>query len=431
VDDTIRAANYQLRAVDQELDDLVAGGAAAIALEGAKAVGKTATAAERVSEVFLLEDPTTRQLLEAEPARILGHASVLVDEWQHVPATWDVVRRAVDAGARPGQFFLTGSASAELANKHSGAGRILRVRMRPTTLFERGTAEPTVSLAELLSGAKPPISGQSGVGLDDYVAEIVGSGFPAIRPLDERVRRAQLRGYVDRVIDRDVRDVTGRILRNPAALRRWLAAYAAATATTTSYEKVRDAASAGEADKPAKTTTGPYRDALKVLYVLDPLPAWTPGNNHIAELGVAPRHHLLDPALAAALLGLGPGALLVGDEVGQGIPRDGTMLGALFESLVVLNLRVFSQAAESTVGHLRTHRGEHEVDAIVEREDRRIVAVEIKCSSVVDDADVKHLLWLQERIGDSLLDAVVVTTGPFAYRRRDGIAVVPAALLGP
>jgi predicted AAA+ superfamily ATPase len=428
---TIRAAAYRRRVVDDELDDLVSGGAAAIALEGAKAVGKSATAAERAKEAFLLEDPVTRQLVEADPSRILRADTVLVDEWQHVPATWDVVRRAVDAGAPPGRFLLTGSASANGPGTHTAAGRILTVRMRPMTLVERGVADPTVSLADLLSGAQPEIRGESAVDLEGYVAEILASGFPAIRPLASRVRRAQLRGYVDRVVDRDIRDVTGRRLRNPGALRRWLCAYAAATATTTSYERIRDAASAGEGNKPAKTTTGPYRDALEALYVLDPLPAWAPGNSHIAELAAAPKHHLVDPALAATLLGLGPEALLAGDAGEVRIFRDGTFLGALFESLVVLSLRVFAQGAEASVGHLRTHRGEHEVDVIVERKDRRCVAFETKLSGTVLDADVKHLHWLRERIGDDLLDAAVVTTGPHAYRRSDGIAVVPAALLGP
>lgn len=422
---------YTRRVVDDELDELIAGGAAAIAIEGAKAVGKSATAAERAAIAFLLEDPVTRQLLEADPTRVVTDEDVLIDEWQHLPVTWDVVRRAVDAGARAGQFLLTGSASAANPGTHSGAARILKTRMRPMTLVERGVAQPTVSVEDLLSGSRPAVRGQTSVRLADYVTEIVRSGFPAVRPLGSRVRRAQLLGYLERVIDRDIPDVTGRTLRNPAALRRWLAAYAAATATTTSFEKIRDAATAGENDKPARTTTGPYRDALEALYVLDPVPAWVPTSNHISELAAAPKHHLVDPALAAAVLGLGPKALLSGEDGGASMPRDGTFLGALFESLAVLNLRVFAQRSEATVGHLRTHRGEREVDLLVERDDHRVVAFEVKLSGVVNDRDVKHLHWLQERIGDDLLDAAIVTTGPEAYRRPDGIAVIPAALLGP
>ena len=357
--------------------------------------------------------------------------TVLIDEWQHAPATWDLVRRAVDAGAAPGQFLLTGSASGPRTGAHSGAGRIVRVRMRPMSLPERGTDIPTVSLAALLSGERPPITGETNVELDEYVEEIVTSGFPGLRELDSRVRRAQLRGYVDRVIDRDFPDIMGRTVRNPSALKRWLSAYAAATATSASYEKIRDAATSGQGDKPARSTTQPYRDTLEALYIVDPLPAWTPSNSHIAELGESPKHHLVDPALATSLLGIGAGALLSGENASVSIPRDGTFLGALFESLVTLNVRVFAQGCEATVQHLRTHRDQREVDLIVERDDRRVVAIEVKLSATVDDHDVRNLRWLAERIGTDLLDAVIVTTGRAAYRRPDGIAVVPAALLGP
>lgn len=139
----------------------------------------------------------------------------------------------------------------------------------------------------------------------------------------------------------------------------------------------------------------------------------------------------MDPALATRLLGIGTQALLKGEETGPPVPRDGTLLGHLFESLVTLSVRAYAQAAEATVGHMRTDGGQQEVDLIVERGDKRTLAIEVKLSRTVDDQDVRHLLWLQKKLGDDLLDTVVVTTGPHAYRRRDGIAVVPAALLGP
>lgn len=425
------ATNYLRRTVDREIDELVAGGAAAISLEGAKAVGKSATALERVQTAFLLEEPHTRDLLTADPRRVTAGQAVLIDEWHHVPAVWDVVRRAVDAGASPGQFFLTGSADAFHPGTHSGAGRIVTVRMRPMSLAERGVGQPSVSLASLLTGERAGVEGSTDVGLEQYVDEIVRSGFPDIRTKADRLRRAQLRGYVDRVIDRDFADLTGRRMRNPDVLRRWLSAYAAATSTVASYERIRDASTYGEGDKPAKSTTQPYRDALEALYLVDPVPAWLPTNNHIAELASAPKHHLADPALATTLLGLGPGALLSGANEPASVPRDGTFLGALFESLVTLGVRVSAQAAEARVGHLRTHRGDHEIDLIVERDDRKIVAIETKLSMTVSDEDVRHLLWLQSTLGTDLLDAVVITAGPHAYRRPDGIAVVPAALLGP
>ena len=421
---------YLRRVVDDELDEL-APSLPAIAIEGAKGVGKTETALQRAATVHRLDDPAQRAIAQAAPDRILdGPRPVLLDEWQRVPSVWDGVRRAVDAGAEPGAFLLTGSASPVHPPTHSGTARVVTVRMRPLSLAERGLAEPTVSVRALLTGARPDVRGATDVSLADYTREIVGSGFPGLRHLSGRPLRAQLDGYLRRIVDADFPEM-GRDVRRPQLLRRWMAAYAAATATSASYETLRDAATPGEADKPARTTTAPYRDVLERLWIVDPVPAWAPTRNAVARLTRSPKHHLADPALAARLLGVGEDALLSGQDAGPPVPRDGTLLGHLFESLVALSVRVYAQAAEAGVGHLRTAGGKQEVDLIVERDDRRVVAVEVKLSGAVGDRDVRHLLWLQDRLGDDLLDAVVVTTGPQAYRRPDGVAVVPAALLGP
>lgn len=274
------------------------------------------------------------------------------------------------------------------------------------------------------------MDGSSALSLRDYADEVVSSGFPAIRTLPARSRRAQLDGYLTRIVEHDFPE-QGHLARRPAALRRWLTAYAAATATTASYNAILDAATPGESDKPAKTTTAAYRDVLSQLWLLDPLPSWNPSRGSFTRLGAAPKHHLADPALAARLLGADTPALLEDAVDGLALPRSGSMLGSLFESLVTLSMRTYAQAAEASVHHLRTRDGDHEVDLVVERADHRIVAFEVKLASTVEDKDVRHLHWLKGRLGDQLLDAAVITTGPSAYRRADGIAVVPAALLGP
>lgn len=426
------SSGYLPRIIDDELDELAAA-LPAIALEGAKGVGKTATASRRATTVHALDDPGRRGVAVADPARLLGDPPpVLIDEWQRLPEIWDLVRRRVDAGTPPGQFLLAGSALPTQPPTHSGAGRIVSLRMRPLSLAERGDKQPTVSLRELLTGMRSGLEGRTGWTLEDYVGEILRSGFPGLRGLADRPLRVQLDGYLRRIVDRDFPDELGRQVRNPDGLRRWMSAYAAATSTTASFEKIRDAATAGQGEKPAKTTTGPYRNALERLWILDPIPAWAPTRSHIRRLALPPKHQLADPALAARLLGVDAGALLSGDPVGPPIPRDGTLLGALFESLVALSVRVYAQAAEAgRVAHLRTRAGEHEVDLIVERGDGRIVAFDVKLARSIDDGDVRHLKWLAERVGDELLDAAIVTTGPEAYRRPDGIAVIPAALLGP
>lgn len=412
---------YLPRTVDAELTALLPH-AAAIALDGPKGVGKTATAQRRATTAWFLDDPAQREVAAADPTLSTPPpGGVLLDEWQRIPQVWDAVRRQVDAGAPPGRFLLTGSATpVDGAGTHSGAGRILSLRMRPMALHERGVVSPTVSLAALLSG-DAEVAGESATDLADYAEAIVESGFPGIRGTAARVRRALLDAYLHRVVDRDLPDL-GFAVRRPETLRRWLAAYAAASSATTAYSRLLDATTGGDGAQPAKTTTIAYRDHLTRLWLLDPVPGWVPANNAISRLQQAPKHQLADPALAARLLGLSADALLA--------PAGAHMTGPLFESLVTLGVRVAAQAAEATVHHLRTGSGEREVDLVVEGGDGRVVGIEVKLAPSVSDADVRHLRWLRERLPGRVADLVVVTTGTTAYRRRDGVAVVPLALLG-
>ncbi len=419
---------YDPRIVDRELDELLTE-AAAVAIEGAKGVGKTATAMRRATTILALDDAVQREIAAADiHAAIRRPPPVLLDEWQRLPALWDAVRRAVDEDDSPARFLLTGSTALAAPPTHSGAGRILRVRMLPLSLAERGLGAPTVSLRALMSGSQPGLHGNTSVQLADYAEEIVASGFPAIRRRTGRTRTAQLDGYLARIVDQDFAEA-GYAVRRPAQLTHWLRAYAAVTATVATLETIRDAATSDRADKPAKATSEAYRDVLTRLWVLDAVPAWLPTHNLIAELTQAPKHHLVDPALAARLLGVTRDSMLQGIATTRG--PSGGVLGALFESLVTQSVRVYAQSAESSVHHLRTARGRQEVDLIVRAPDHRIVAIEVKLSSTVNDDDVKHLRWLRAQLGAELADAIVVTTGPSAYRRADGIGVVPAALLGP
>lgn len=407
----------------------------AIVLEGAKGVGKTATATQRARTSRPLDRREQMQIARGDPGRVLeGDPPVLIDEWQRLPEVWDLVRRRVDDGAPAGQFLLAGSAPPQQPPMHSGAGRIVTVRMRPLSLMERDerTAAQAVSLKGLLSGRRNPLAGVSGMRLEDYVDEIVRSGFPGIRRFEGRARRGQLDSYLHRIVDRDFPDELGREVRQPDTFRRWMTAYAAASSTSASYERIRGAATPGEEHKPSRATATYYREALTSLWLLDPVPAWSPSRNHIRRLALPPKHQMADPALAARLLGVGRDELLTGSPGAVAIPLDGTLLGALFESLVTQSLRAYAQAAETArVSHLRTRGGEHEVDLIVERGDGGIVAIEVKLAASVEDSDCWHLHWLSDRIGEDLLDAVVITTGSEAYRRTDGIGVIPAAVLGP
>ncbi len=417
---------YYARVVDKELDALAE--APAISIEGARGVGKTATAQRRARTIRRLDDPGQLEVLSAEPRRVIeGEPPVLIDEWQLLPTSWALVRRAVDADPRPGRFLLTGSAAPAAAPTHPGAGRIITTKMRPLSLSERQLCTPIVSLSDLLAGSRPRLEGTTEVGVEQYAQEIVRSGFPGIRLLSDRVRRELLDSYISQVLNHDIHWF-GHSFRDVALLRRWVTAYAAAVSTVTAFEKIRDAASAGESDKPARTTTVPYRAALEGLHLMEEVPAWLPTRNRLRRLGSAPVHQLVDPALAARLLGVTSDRLLAGADGWDG---NATLFGALFESLMTLSVRVYAQACEARVHHLRTQGGEHEIDLIVERADGAVVALEVKLGAVINERDVRHLRWLADQIGPRLIDAAVVSTGREAFRRSDGVGVIPAALLGP
>jgi uncharacterized protein len=418
--------SYVRRVIDDEIDDLLPQ-LPAILIDGPKGVGKTATTTQRCRSIRHLDVPAERDVVRADPS-IIGHdpTPVLIDEWQRVPSVFDAVRRLVDRDPTGGRFLLTGSAP--VAQTHSGAGRITTLRMRPLTLHERRPADEGVSFQELMAGTAS-IGGRSELTLADYAEEIVAGGLPGMRHLDGRPRDRQLDSYIDRIVDHDLPDAGLRV-RRPATVLAWLRAYAAATATTTSWDKIRDAATSGIDDKPARSTTHPYIELLTALRILDPIPAWIPSNNHLNALTGAPKHHFADPALAARLVKTSASQLLAGSATATTIPRDGSFFGGLFESLAALSIRTYAQRCDARVSHLRTKGGRHEIDFIVETP-TGVVAFEVKLSASIDDAHVTHLRWLRSVLGDDCVDVVVLNSGPEAYRRSDAVAVIPLSLLLP
>jgi predicted AAA+ superfamily ATPase len=426
-------STYTSRAIDTELEELMLH-LGAIAVDGAKGVGKTATLQRRAKTIYRLDRKAEHAVVAADPDIVTqAPVPVLVDEWQRVPEVWDVVRRAVDDDATPGRFLLTGSAAPDHNPVHSGAGRIVNVRMRPMALFERGLVAPTVSLGQILDGKTTRIGGASPVDLRQYALEIVRSGFPGLRHLHGGARTKAMSAYVEHIVTRDIPEDAGLRIRRPQLLRRWMHAYAAATATTTEYVKIRAATATGSGDPVmARSTSESYRAALEKVFVLDALEGWRPTRNQLKRAAAAPKHHLVDPALAAALLGINDEALLRGDDVtGTPFSRDGDLFGRLFESLVTQAVRVSVQHTDARVYHFREYDGRREIDIIVERPNQKVLALEVKLSATIEHKDVRHLLWLKEALGDDVLDMIVVNTGPHAYRRPDGVAVVPAALIRP
>ena len=354
---------------------------------------------------------------------------MLLDQWQRVPDVWDAVKRAVDADGTGGRFLLTGSPPAKGTVTHSGAGRIVLLRMRPMTLPERGVKSPTVSLATLLDGEEPPVQGTCGLDLGDYTDLTLRRACPAcsVFPTGVAYPTGRLPGP-----HRRPRPRGGGAQRAATRDRSWLdACLRGSTSTTATWKTFRDAATSGSGDKPAKTTTIPYIETLSALRILDQVPAWQPGHNHLFGSPRAPspiwptprwrpsrRRWPRLPARRRSWRGDHP----PGRHVSR---RPLRVAGHVYRPRVRAGRR-------REVFHLRTYEGRHEVDLIVEGDNGKVLALEVKLSAAIDDDDTRHLRWLANEIGDQLVGAAVLTTGKQAYRRpSDGVAVIPPGLLGP
>ncbi|MCL2164691.1 MAG: DUF4143 domain-containing protein [Oscillospiraceae bacterium] len=409
----------------------------AVAIEGLKGIGKSVSATRLAKTVFELDQQRDKTLIEND-MNILSKEElpVLIDEWQKLPAVWDYVRRRVDDYGVPGSFILTGSAKNTNLDIHSGAGRILRLRMYPLSLEERDIESPTISLASLLDQEKPysaNIQGTTNVSFNDYMEEILASGLPAIRNYSPLRRRKMLATYIEYLLLHEFSQQGIRI-RQPRTLMRWLTAYAAATSSDTGYGEILDASTTGEAEKPTAKTTSAYREALERLWLIDELPVWLHGEDYFSRLKTAPKHYLADPALTALLLNFDIDTLTKSNK-GR-IPArtafdemKGGITGRLFESLIHMSLATYSVVNDASLSYIKTRNGDHEIDFIIQR-GNAIVAIEVKMSQEIKGDDVQHLIWLKNKLKDDLTDALVLYTGPVAYRRNDDVAVIPAALFG-
>jgi predicted AAA+ superfamily ATPase len=422
---------YSSRIIDAQIKEYL-DGLAAIAIVGAKGVGKTSTAKRNANTVLELDVSEAARAFASsrESMASLKDTPVLIDEWSRAPQSWDVVRRLVDDDRAPGHFILTGSASQTDANIHSGAGRIVQLKMRPLSIQERIGFQAKVRLSDLLDESLDVNLYEScQATMPDYAEEICLSGFPGIHELSQRFARVQLDGYIEDIIQKEFPE-QGLKVRKPHVLKAWLKAYAAATASTTSYKKILVASTAGEDQKPASSTTLVYRDVLDMLYLTDRVDPWLPTDNHFTTLGKSPKHYLVDPGLAARILGLDVDGLIKDAIEPLGPQRKTSIFGRLFESLAASSLKVYCQHNEADLFHLRTPMGDHEVDFIV-IQGNTVIGIEVKLSHEVSQADVSQLHWLQTKLAShKKLIKVVINTGAYAYRREDGVFVVPLGILG-
>jgi predicted AAA+ superfamily ATPase len=414
---------YTKRIVDQELQDRL-GAAGAVVLEGPKACGKTASAEQcAASSVSLDTDDEARRAVEIDANLVLeGETPRLIDEWQVAPAIWNHIRRAIDRRGKRGQFILTGSAvPADDASRHTGAGRMARLRMRPMSLFETGHSTGTTSVRALLDG-QIEVSSRSSLTVADVTEQISRGGWPGHLDLTTPQALQATRDYLEEICRVDVSRLDNRT-RDPQRVGNVLRSLARNVATYVSLSTLAaDAPSPGGTLKEATVQT--YLDSLERLMVVENQPAWAPHLRSKSRIRGAPKRHFTDPSLAVAALRTTPTRLL----------QDLNALGFLFESMVIRDLRIYAQAADAQVLQYRDNTG-LEIDAIVESADGRWAALEIKLGGEGIDEGARNLLKLAERVDTAKCGPpaalAVVTASGYGYTRADGVSVVPVASLGP
>ena len=407
----------------------------ALLVVGPKWCGKTTSAARLAASQFRLMDPTgrfqNRRLATIDPAQALrGPRPRLVDEWQEVPEIWDAVRFECDeAGGVPGQFILTGStvphpqheAGGDLREPmHSGAGRIGRLKMSTLTQAELGTSSGAISLAALMQGEGPEAVQASSASLASIATAVCHGGWPASAALSVSQSMELAYAYLDAVATSDVSRVDG-VRRDPQKVSRLICSLARNESTLASNKALR--ADLNE-EAIADSTLRDYLSALRSIYFIEDVPAWSPALRSPVRLRSSAKRHLADPSLAAAALGATPNSLV----------NDLKTLGLLFESLVLHDLSVYAQTFGGSVMHYRDD-SDLEVDAIVTMPGGDWGAFEIKLGSAQEDDAARSVNALARKMTERgerppTVRAVVVGVGGIGYQRDDGVAVVPFDQLG-
>ncbi len=423
--DTLTPPGYQPRVVDQEVAEALRV-SPAILLEGPRACGKTWTGKQYArSEVLLDAIPGARLAASVDAAILLeGPVPRLLDEWQQTPDIWNAMRRACDERAQSGQFILTGSAyPPDDLTRHSGAGRVDRVRMRPMSLFESGESDGSVSVSKLIDGesCRPE---NPGLQVRDIVDLVCRGGWPRIATSTPSSAQRYLRNYLADISRTDIA-LVDKVRRDPTGVRRLLTSLGRNVGTKASYSTFAKDASGDREDPMHPRTVKGYLQALERLFVVEDLPAWQPHLRSRIELRTSPTRFFVCPSLAVAALRTN----------GSRLRADPEFFGFLFESLVVRDLRVYSQFEGCQLSHYRDEYG-LEVDVILERADGEWVAFEVKLGSEDGIMEaVESLRALRERIDTRRMGEpsklAVITASGYGFELPDGIAVIPVTALGP
>lgn len=420
---------YRERIADRLLrDKLDAMGA--ILIEGPKACGKTTTAEQQAKSIIYIDDPSKqsqyKQMAQTDIRFLLkGEAPRLIDEWQEIPQFWDAIRFEVDHRGEDGQFILTGSAVPADTKQihHTGTGRYGWLTMRPMSLWESGESTGEIRLSDLFENP-PAIRAENKLSLSAIAFAACRGGWPASIPKKtEKAALMQAAEYYKAVIHSDIYRADN-IKRNPEWAKRIMRSYARLQGSQASIATIISDISTNDTESISDETVRSYLSALQKIFVIEDMPAWNPNLRSRTAVRTSDTRYFVDPSIGTAALGLGPNDLI----------DDLNTFGLFFETMCIRDLRVYADALDGTVYHYRDKNG-LECDAVIHLRNGSYGLIEMKLGgekSVEDGA--KTLTALSNIIDTSRMKApafrmVLTGTGDFAYRRTDGICVVPVGCL--
>jgi len=416
---------YKKRTVDPYINEYIES-MGALLIEGPKWCGKTRTAEEFVKSALYIKGKNQIASLKLAFANDImdpldGDTPRLIDEWQMVPEVWDAVRFEVDHRRKRGQFILTGSSTPSKGSvAHSGAGRIASITMRPMSLFESGESNGRISLKDLFNGEQK-IGCSSQLKVDGLARALTRGGWPeSIGDHPDRASRIAQQ-YVKAIVNSDLSDEENDVKRNPIYVKRLIESISRNISTAASKETIRKDINSVDGTMSEVTLTS-YIRALEKIFMIENLPAWNPHMRSRTRLMKTPKWHFVDPSIATAALRVTHDALL----------NDYDAFGLFFESLCIRDLRVYSQPLDGSVSYIGDSNGK-EVDMIVELPGGKWGAIEVKLGENRADEGAKNLLRLRDNIDEEYMKQpsflMVLTGGQLAYKRPDGVLVVPIGCL--
>lgn len=404
-------------------------GMGAVLIEGPKWCGKTTTAEQQAKSVVYMDDieegTNWQELASINPKGVLkGDTPRLIDEWQTAPRLWDAVRFEVDHRGEDGQFILTGSA-VPIENdkmKHSGTGRIAWLTMRPMSLWESGESNGSISLKELFNSPKQ-IFAENSLALEDIAYLTCRGGWPRATLQKEDVALGRAFDYYDAVVKTDISRVDG-VRRDSERTHRIMRSYARHQGTPTPISTIAADIRANDQEGADEKTINSYIAALKKIFVIEDMEAWNPNLRSKTAIRTSDNRYFVDPSIATAALGLGP----------QDLINDLNTFGLVFETLCVRDLRVFADALDGHVYHYRDKNG-LECDTVVHLRNGSYGLIEIKIGGEkLINEGVTALKSLSSKIDTSRMKEpsfkmILTAVGKYAYRREDGIYIVPIGCL--